>query len=70
MFSNFWKLQSHTHVFQLKEYGQAGITGVHAQEPAMLTQELGQCSTVAICHAVAYQVKQETVKVSIYILES
>ena len=66
MLSNVWKLQSHTLVFQLKEYGQAGITGVHAQEPAILTQELGQCSTVATCRAVAHLVKQETVKVNVY----
>ena len=63
--SCFWALN----VFQLKEHGQAGITGVHAQELAIQTQELGQCSTMAICRAVAYQVKQETVKVNIYILK-
>ena len=49
--------------FQLKEYGQLGIIGVHAQEPAIQTPGLGQCSIMGTYRAPELQVKQETVNV-------
>ena len=45
-------------------HGQHGIIGVHAQEPAIQTQELGQCFTMATCHVVEHQRKPETVNVN------
>ena len=47
----------------MKDHGQHGIIGVHAQEPATQIQELGLCYTMATYHALEPQVKQEIVKV-------